>query len=286
MKTLLSIFGILALLISSAANVNAQSLIAVFSAQVEEDEIDGFTPSATPEDPEPATVIDQAFFNVQGDDDAFTVYSLVDFDTSTIGQVSAVTSISLDLGQANAFFSADGGLEFFLAADTRAVELTDTARYIATGSNIGAAVVGDAFGTLYPLGTGTYTETMTGDVDTFTLSLDSDGEAFAISQINSGGLLRIIATPADLGVQATYAGAGTFFDEPTFPTLNLTVSTDTGGPLLGDVNRSGVVDFFDIQPFIDVLSDGSNQPEADIDMNGAVNFFDIAGFIGILSGTP
>ena len=49
---------------------------------------------------------------------------------------------------------------------------------------------------------------MTGDVDTFTLSLDSAGEAFAISQINSGGLLRIIATPADLGVQATYAGAG------------------------------------------------------------------------------
>ena len=78
----------------------------------------------------------------------------------------------------------------------------------ANGGNIGAAVVGDAFGTLYPLGTGTYTETMTGDVDTFTLSLDSAGEAFAISQINSGGLLRIIATPADLGVQATYAGAG------------------------------------------------------------------------------
>ena len=69
---------------------------------------------------------------------------------------------------------------------------------------------------------------------------------------------------------------------------NLRVFTEGGGgdPLLGDVNLDGMVDFFDIQPFIDVLSDGSNQPEADIDMNGEVNFFDIAGFIGILSGTP
>lgn len=285
MKVLLSIFGILTLLISSSANLNAQSLTAVFSAQVEEDEIDGFTPAATPEDPEPEAVIDQAFFNVQGDDDGFTVYSLVDFDTSTIGQVSAVTSISLDLGQSNAFFSVDGGLEFFLAVDTRAVELTDTARYMtdqANGGNIGAAVVGDAFGTLYPLGTGTYTETMTGDVDTFTLSLDSAGEAFAISQINSGGLLRIIATPADLGVQATYAGAGTFFDMPTFPTLNLTV---TSSIRLGDVDMNGVVDFFDIQPFIQVLSTGGDQLEADVNEDGLVNFSDIAGFISILSAS-
>ena len=282
MKTLLSIFGIFALLISSSANVNAQSLTAVFSAQVEEDGIDDFTPM----DGEPS--IDQAFFNVQGDDDAFTVYSLVDFDTSSIGQVSAITSLSLDLGQANAFFSADGDMEFFLAADTRAVDLTDTARYVtdqANGGNTGAAVVGDAFGMLYPLGTGTYTETETGDVDTFTLSLDSGGEEFAISQINNGGLLRIIATPADLGVQATYAGAGTFFDEPTFPTLNLTVTPDTGDEiLLGDVNRDSVIDFFDIQPFIDVLSAAGDQAEADVNEDGEVSFFDIQPFINLLAG--
>ena len=55
--------------------------------------------------------------------------------------------------------------------------------------------------------------------------------------------------------------------------------------LLGDVNTDGVVDFLDIQPFIDLLSSETFQAQADIDGNGIVNFFDISGFIAILSGT-
>ena len=54
--------------------------------------------------------------------------------------------------------------------------------------------------------------------------------------------------------------------------------------LLGDVNLDGVVDFFDIQPFVDLLSSGEFQDEADVDENRIVNFFDIAPFIDILSG--
>ena len=53
--------------------------------------------------------------------------------------------------------------------------------------------------------------------------------------------------------------------------------------LLGDVNQDGTVDFFDIAPFIEVLTVAGTQAEADIDQNGAVNFFDIAPFIEILS---
>ena len=52
--------------------------------------------------------------------------------------------------------------------------------------------------------------------------------------------------------------------------------------LLGDVNLDGVVDFFDIAPFISILSSGF-QTEADIDQNGVVDFFDIAPFIELLS---
>jgi len=55
--------------------------------------------------------------------------------------------------------------------------------------------------------------------------------------------------------------------------------------LLGDVNRDGVVDFFDISPFIRLLSTGDYQLEADIDQNDAVNFFDISPFIFILSSS-
>lgn len=252
------------------------ALPSVFSAQVEEDEIDGFGGN-----------VDTAFFNVQGDDDAFTVYSLVDFDTSSIGEVSAINSLSIELTQSNAFFSADGGLEFFLASDTRQVATTDPARYISDqangGANTGAAVVGNEFGTLFPLGTGMYVETATGDVDTIVLSLDAAGEAFAISQINQGGLLRIIATPSDADVQATYSGADSTLMPPSPPVLNVS-ATSTGGVLLGDVDLNGVVNFLDIAPFIAILSANGFQAEADINGDGVVNFLDIASFIGILSG--
>ena len=52
----------------------------------------------------------------------------------------------------------------------------------------------------------------------------------------------------------------------------------------GDVDRNGVVDFLDIQPFITVLATGGNQAEADVDCNGVVDFLDIQPFIGILAG--
>lgn len=204
----------IAFVLGFAVHANAQtSLTTVFSARVEEDEIDAF-----------GGAVDQAFFNVHGDDDAFTVYSLADFDTSGIGQVSGVQNLFIDLAQNNAFFSADGGLQFFLASDTRAVDVTDAARYITDGDNVGAEVVGSAFGTLFSLGSGTYTVTADGDVDSFALSLDTAGEAFAVSQINSGGLLRIIGTPSDLGVQSTYSGATSFLDSVAPPVLRFDVT--------------------------------------------------------------
>ena len=66
------------------------------------------------------------------------------------------------------------------------------------------------------------------------------------------------------------------------PDSVLTVTLVTP-PVLGDVNMDGVVDFFDIQPFISVLSSRTFQAEADIDGNGVVDFFDIQPFIGLLN---
>ena len=170
MKFLDKLFISLTILLSLAAISVGQTLPASFSAQVEEDEIDAFSGA-----------VDQAFFNVQGDDDNFTVYSFADFDTSGLGLSGLgsgdVTDLQLDLTQSNAFFSADGGLLFFLAEDTRAVDVTDTARYQQSGDpmnpNNGADVVGAAFGTLHALGGGSYIETATGDTDSFSLSLDA-----------------------------------------------------------------------------------------------------------------
>ena len=61
------------------------------------------------------------------------------------------------------------------------------------------------------------------------------------------------------------------------------VSVLPAPPLLGDVNLDGVVDFFDISPFISILSSGGFQTEADIDQSDKVDFLDISPFITILS---
>lgn len=217
MKSTFIRFGAIAFVLCFALQLNAQStsLSSVFSAQVEDDEIDGFMGA-----------VDEAFFNVQGDDDAFTVFSFVDFDTTSIpGTATAINSISLDLTQSNAFFTADGALEFFLASDTSPVDTNSLIRFLTNGSNVGAQVVGSQLGPLFSLGSGVFVETATGDVDNFALSLSAAGEAFAISQINSGGLLRVVVTPGDLGVQATVGGNAPFIDGVNSPVLNLDVET-------------------------------------------------------------
>lgn len=52
---------------------------------------------------------------------------------------------------------------------------------------------------------------------------------------------------------------------------------------LGDVNLDGAVNFFDIAPFIELLSAGGFQVEADFDSSGEITFLDIAPFIDALS---
>ena len=58
---------------------------------------------------------------------------------------------------------------------------------------------------------------------------------------------------------------------------------ETGSVLKGDVDGNGVVDFFDIQPFINILTSGGFQPQADVDQDGDVDFFDIQPFISLLT---
>ena len=113
----------------------------------------------------------------------------------------------------------------------------------------------------------------------------------------------LATTPSAVGVllqfSAVRAGTGEVIDsDPFFLIFNngldeevfeadalLAFGLDEGEEvLLGDANCDGTVNFFDIQPFIDILSGTVEfKAQADIDGNEAVNFFDIAGFIDILS---
>lgn len=105
------------------------------------------------------------------------------------------------------------------------------------------------------------------------------GEAFTITDRNvtlSGVLAD--GQPFSFELNPDFSASG-FFS----PNATLTVTLEEAVLLLGDVNRDGVVDFFDIQPFIEVLANEGTQAEADIDQNGVVNFFDIQPFIEILA---
>ena len=53
--------------------------------------------------------------------------------------------------------------------------------------------------------------------------------------------------------------------------------------ILGDINIDGVVGFFDINPFIALLTTGTFQAEADCNQDGVVNFLDISSWIAILT---
>ena len=52
--------------------------------------------------------------------------------------------------------------------------------------------------------------------------------------------------------------------------------------LLGDVNLDGTVNFFDVPPFIGLLTTGDYQVEADVNQDDAVSFLDISPFIMLL----
>ena len=84
---------------------------------------------------------------------------------------------------------------------------------------------------------------------------------------------------------------GLFDDDPfpgsgSYTVSGIAITEVSGEVLLGDVNRSGTVDFLDIAPFIAALSgDSGFVEEADIDRCGKVDFLDIGPFISILNGS-
>lgn len=99
----------------------------------------------------------------------------------------------------------------------------------------------------------------------------ANGQSIDIITANSvTGTFDNVIAPADMNVQVNYSAS----------VVSLQVTDDF---LLGDVNLDGVVDFLDIAPFINVLSQAIVQDEADTTQDGVVNFLDIFPFITILS---
>ena len=64
----------------------------------------------------------------------------------------------------------------------------------------------------------------------------------------------------------------------------LTIYLNQNYPLVGDVNRDGVIDLLDVSKFVCLLANGLFQPEADIDGDGSLTPSDIEPFVDLLIG--
>ena len=76
---------------------------------------------------------------------------------------------------------------------------------------------------------------------------------------------------------------GNFAADETALQANISADVPGAGPLVGDCNLDGNVNFLDITPFISLVSVGEFLDEADINRDGSVNFLDITPFINLFN---
>ena len=98
-------------------------------------------------------------------------------------------------------------------------------------------------------------------------------------EFNGGFLSGVLADGSTFGFDLSDFVNG--YSDPA--TLTVTLVSPEPDTILGDANQNGEVNFFDIAPFIDILSNGSFLDQADCNQDGVVDFFDIAPFIEILT---
>lgn len=149
------------------------------------------------------------FFNIEGNSfGTFASFGVVDFDAAEFGlsgPVVDVVGIRLKLYDAPAAFSTDGTVRFWLSEDT-----TTDIEPGASPLHWDATALPDGLGIqlrpVYLLGSGVYTKTALDTEFVYALSVPDAARSYLLAQVNSGGRIRVVVTPAEDGVAATYAG--------------------------------------------------------------------------------
>jgi hypothetical protein len=173
------------------------------------------------------------FYNAEGNNNLdFASFAPADFDSTMLVDqngnpisyaVGSVNSVTLILTQANAAFSHDGAISFYVSEDTTTSiqpdDVNPAVTYDATSLPDG---IGSQLTPIHVLGGGNYVQGMSGDADTFSFTPDDATSAYLANAINNGGTIRVVVSPGDLDVSATYAG----FSNDTY----------TGPMLILDVN--------------------------------------------------
>jgi len=313
MKTLLSSFATVALLIFSTAVANGQI---VFTDTFDAAPTNGATRVLS---------IDNSATNGQFPSSIFDVFGIVDRNVNfDFADDSVINNSDADPANDDSFgLVKPEKIDMFLGfADTDNgdnpnggdVSVTWTvATAGATGLNLSFDIA--AMGDFESTDTLTFTASFDGgaeetlvtstfidtpDTETFTYTLDDGSLATPFNSDDTN-----IKDPFVIDGQTVINEFQTF----SFPItatgsqLTLTLNYNTnGGPepmaidnvsvtsgvvvsvLKGDVDLNGTVNFLDIQPFIGVLSSNGSQAEADCNCDGSVTFLDIQAFIDILAG--
>jgi hypothetical protein len=155
------------------------------------------------------------YLNAQGKktspDGKYASFGVIDFAVpADLAQVSKIKGLTLTLTQAIASFAHDGSIKIYLTTDTR----TDTKE---SSPQAPAALkfdpstadgLGDQLAPRYPAGSGSFSKKETGKVDTFSLSVEGEGEKYLRGELNRHGKIRLILVPDSDEVAATYFGAG------------------------------------------------------------------------------
>ena len=171
------------------------------------------------------------FYNLEGYDCGrcrtpnASSFGVIDFSFAGItlpATPSNIAGATLNLTESNSTFSAAGPVSVYLAstaANAVSIESTNTTlNYV--GTNNGLASVDSDLGTLTLLGSGTFTNTGTGNPDLYSLSFTGSALTQLISTLTAKGTLRLVMTPDAATTAATWAGFST-------------TTAGTSGPSLG-----------------------------------------------------
>jgi len=179
-----------------------------------------------PSGPRPG-VNGKQFFNMESlGQGTFASFGVVDFQSSPMSL--QVTSLALALTQANAAFTHNGALTFYLSTDTATNIEPGISSLIYSVADIPTGL-DNQLSPIFPLGTGSFTQVSDGTMDIFSFSLSAAVASYLTSQISTGGRIRVVIAPGDPTVAATYAG----FSNTEFAGPELTLAAPEPGTLGG-----------------------------------------------------
>ena len=105
--------------------------------------------------------------------------------------------------------------------------------------------------------------------------------------LSSDQTIQLPAGTYSLVVKACIFGDDVFNTvqgQPRGSNLSFCVAGTVSPDLLGDVNCDGAVNLLDVQPFVDMLSQGGFSAKADTNFDAKVDLLDVSGFVKLLSG--